>query len=641
MNSLIKTIIFCIATSICFSCLREESRLEYALTAAGENRKELEKVLQHYGHDSLKLKAAIFLIENMPHYFSYEGAILDSMKAALATISQRRHIAPEIKNKWKSHSYRDLTKVYDIHIITADYLIKNIDQAFYVWRKNPWGKYLNFDDFCEYILPYRIGDEPLEEWRQIYYDDYGCLLDSARQETDIIKVANLINKRLRREGFLYNDEFDLPHLGALYNLNYKIGNCQDIADISTYIFRSLGIPVAIDFYNYSPESLVGHSWNVVKDTTGDCLPFAFGVISRSNRRVNGRKIGKAFRTCFGRQSERYPGITDDDRVPLFFKNRYTKDSSRDYFENVIEINMADTQEKYLYMGVPRNKNWIGIDMAEIKDGKAVFRNLEPGITYEPLYYDGMRYLPAAYPVVMGKDGNHRQLIPDTARKEQVKLSRKYPYFYRLKAMGGRTAGAKIEGATDKGFSSLRLLHHIKDSATTCYNLVQLKDPVKCRYVRYTASQKTWLELAELQFYSENEQIMPVSAESDKATSDAPYMKLKDCYDNDPLTFVTALGKGGSITFDLGRPVVIDRIVYMPRSDDNFIRPGDIYELYYQGGEKGWILLGRQLADSAYLTFDNVPGNALLYLHNVTRGREEFPFYMKEGEQVFSEDWEVN
>lgn len=47
--------------------------MEYALEFAGENRGELEKVLEHYNDSGLKQDAARFLIENMPRYFSYEG----------------------------------------------------------------------------------------------------------------------------------------------------------------------------------------------------------------------------------------------------------------------------------------------------------------------------------------------------------------------------------------------------------------------------------------------------------------------------------------------------------------------------------------------------------------------------------------
>ena len=59
-------------------------------------------------------------------------------------------------------SFRTLKKVYDAKVIKAEFLIHHIDQAFEVFEKRSWNKYLPFDDFCELILPYRIGDEP---WR--------------------------------------------------------------------------------------------------------------------------------------------------------------------------------------------------------------------------------------------------------------------------------------------------------------------------------------------------------------------------------------------------------------------------------------------------------------------------------------------
>ena len=44
--------------------------MEKALEISGTNRAELEKVLEHYREDSLKLRAARFLIENMQYHFS-------------------------------------------------------------------------------------------------------------------------------------------------------------------------------------------------------------------------------------------------------------------------------------------------------------------------------------------------------------------------------------------------------------------------------------------------------------------------------------------------------------------------------------------------------------------------------------------
>ena len=52
-------------------CRHTDPDLENALRQAGENRSQLEQVLDHYRNDSLKYKAACFLIANMPGHYSY------------------------------------------------------------------------------------------------------------------------------------------------------------------------------------------------------------------------------------------------------------------------------------------------------------------------------------------------------------------------------------------------------------------------------------------------------------------------------------------------------------------------------------------------------------------------------------------
>lgn len=42
----------------------------------------------------------------------------------------------------------------------------------------PWTKELDFSDFCEYVLPHRIGHERLEEWMTDYRNSMKVALDS-------------------------------------------------------------------------------------------------------------------------------------------------------------------------------------------------------------------------------------------------------------------------------------------------------------------------------------------------------------------------------------------------------------------------------------------------------------------------------
>ena len=71
----------------CSAC--RASVLESALERAGENRKELERVLRHYSEedkDSLKWEAARFLIENMPGHLSIGGDSIGPYYAALNAV---------------------------------------------------------------------------------------------------------------------------------------------------------------------------------------------------------------------------------------------------------------------------------------------------------------------------------------------------------------------------------------------------------------------------------------------------------------------------------------------------------------------------------------------------------------------------
>ena len=55
---------------------------------------------------------------------------------------------------------------------------------------------------------------------------------------------------------------------------------------------------------------------------------------------------------------------------------------------------------------------------------------------------------------------------------------------------------------------------------------------------------------------------------------------------------------------------------------------------YPDGAGGWRSLGKQTATDYVLKYDNVPDNALLWLRNYSRGKEERAFYYKGGKQVF-------
>lgn len=617
------------------SCKETNQRLEYALAFAGDNRLELEKVLTYYKDDSLKLKACCFLIENMPRYFSYTGHVLDSIKAIKASVDKEGKLPDEKVDPLKGFTYNHLPKIYDAHVITADYLIENIDLAFEEWEKRPWNNYVSFDGFCELILPYRIDNEPLENWRRIYRETFSFLLDSVYTGSDVIKASNVIGQYLRDEKFIFNRNLNLPHLGAQFLLKHRVGKCIDSCDFLVYVLRSLGIPVAVDELPFSPDHLSSHTWNVVLDTTHLYVPFWFTEKDaiRGDRYDDGRKRGKVFRTCFGMQPEPYEGMMQNSKVPSYFKNPFRLDVSKEYFQTQYEVLSEDESEEYMYLGIFSPRRWVAVDMAKVVDGKAVFRNIESDIAYQPLYFDGKRYWQTGYPFTLKGDSSIT-FIPDKSQSEPAVLTRKCPLYPRITNHMTKVVGAKVYGSLSKDFQHKVLLYHIVDTPKVNINTVRFKTPIKCHYIRYVAPDNLFVEIADLNFYYKDQPLKAIDIYESDYEGQPPADELPLCMDHDPLTLFLSRKKGSYITMDFGKEVLIDRMVYIPRNDDNFIRIGDVYELRYQAGNEGWVYVDKQKAVKDTLIFDKVPKGALFHLRDLTRGKEEKVFYIENGKQVF-------
>lgn len=147
-----------------------EQKVDLALKFAGDNRQELEKVLDHFKNDPdpLKYKAAKFLIENMPYHHALYGDIADQYAEAYATMAKH---ALEFRDSVINAETQQLTgqsilKVSDIRKMKADFLIKAIDEACDVWEKSNWRNDYDESTFFNYVLPYRLSDEPVSDWRQ-------------------------------------------------------------------------------------------------------------------------------------------------------------------------------------------------------------------------------------------------------------------------------------------------------------------------------------------------------------------------------------------------------------------------------------------------------------------------------------------
>lgn len=546
------------------------------------------------------------------------------------------NLSKDDKERWGGFDYHALNKVYDSKVITSEFLIENINMAFHEWKKRPWNKSLSFEDFCNLILPYRIGNERLSNWRSLYNAYYGSLLDSVYTGSDVLLACKCINDELNRQGYKYNTEWNVPHYRADYLFETRIGYCREVSDLIQYAMRSCGIPVAADFMPYSPDYRYSHEWNVVRDTTGMYIQFGFGRLNPIRGKItdDGRKKGKVYRYCYALQNEREILRNNFGWNIGGAEGLYWKDVTSEYFgRNQAVVNVFATDKPLVGLSVFSTNGWQVIGEGVYKSsGKAVFDNIEPSIIYVPISLNrGAK--PVGYPFMLDRDGHVEEFIPDTIKTEKVILKRKMALIPRVAAWGYSQIGARIEGDTNVDFKNPKLIAEIKDTMDYTFQALEgvCSEPVK--YIRYIPPVGV-LQLAELKLYEDSELKKEI-----KITPVTDFPNIERVVDGDILSYVYRKSQGviKPLVFALDSSRQVKGLYYIAKTDDNYVWEGDMYELLYFDGEKGWKSLGVKTAASKHISFD-APSNALLWLRNRTKGKEEQVFIYKNNRQWFNSDF---
>lgn len=634
------------------ACLHTDP-LENALRYAGENRTELEKVLRHYEtrpEDSLKLQAARWLIIHMPGHLSYHGKTIERYYQEIEPILtgprtpwEKRPLIEEIARKYPP---RSMEAEEDIKIITVGYLIRNIEEAFRVWQDEPWGRHVSFEDFCEYILPYKCTEyQPLDNWREELGPLAGDVLpDLAYCELyrhSAYRACESVQERLKeimKPAYSHAPLYPLLSACALKHLPF--GTCYDYGVVTLAAMRSKGIPVAIDFTPQWPMQGSGHSWNVLLDDTGQTKKFG-GVSDTPLREAHKplEKMGKVYRKTYAVNPEIRRLFVSEKYIPPLFCNLFIRDVTAEYMAVVtlpIRLSGKIPDTRYAYLAVFDNHTWQPIDFARISRRQAIFRHIGRNIVYLPVYYTADGPVPAGYPCRVGPaSGQLRELIPDTTARQTLVLQRTHPVMMYLYSLRTRLKGGKIQAAHHSDFRDAQTIHEF-----TTYNpcdTLQICDSVSYRYWRYLSAPGGRNNMAELLFYADTLDYRPLQGEiigSEGSYQENPRWDKRAVFDGDPATVYEARHRSGDWAgLDFGRPVSPAAFAYLFRADINTVRSGDRYELFYQDRE-GWVSLGIREATGWSVRFEGAPRNALFLLRHTEGKGESRPFTWEGGEAVW-------
>lgn len=632
----------------CVSCssLSEDMRLERALETAGNNRPQLEKVLNHYSNDSARLEAARWLVMNMPMHYTSTGPEVERYREYFRIASdQSKDIRLLVDSIDSEQGRPDVTKaicVPDITTVDSAFLVAHIDKAFEAREKWPWGKNVRWEDFLEFVLPYRVGDEPRSFWREIVLDEYEDLIDSVASlkgsEDPLFAADALYVGWIKRKKFKWTSKLPVgPRLGVNIT-DWKTGTCRERADGMTYLLRTAGLPVSLHVAPIRGDLNDSHSWGVVYDRNGyPYIPEQYSD-SASHFKV---PVAKVQCETFSINEETLQTFTHNPVAPYALRNPFKRDMTDAYLSPGIRRHLklpldampgAATGDT-LYIASASHREWVPVGYGIAGRDSVDFGYVGKDVVCVAGHWSDGEFTPVSFPFRYSTDGV--AVYYKAGKKIPINLYSKCSVT--VGDFAHRMTGGVFEASDTPDFSVTDTLHVISECPKRLYTVVCIDSMAPHRYIRYKGADKTYCNVAEIALYAEREDTAKMTGRV--IGTPGSYDEIHEytsAWDGNPYTSMDHKQPSGAWTgMDLGRAQSISRIVYTPRNRDNFIHIGYTYELFYYDRDNGWMSLGKATATDDALHME-APIGALLYLHCLDGGESEriFEYNSKDDIQIF-------
>ena len=302
----------------------------------------------------------------------------------------------------------DKKYIPDTKIISYNFLKNHIANTKLLYG-NKWNRNLSLEDFCNYVLPYKVQYEPIDSWDTTYRNHFDFLNNSKTNE--LINNLQDYLSNFFYSSFKYEDGPLSQFLASPLNLlKRREGSCQDMCNITIYALRSIGVAATVDFTPAWGTSSFRHWWCVVKDSASNFIPFE-GVHGTPADFEMKREPGKVFRITYTINKNSLPFFIPDSCIPVpHLKMNNLIDVTAEYW-NVqnLAITTQDVDSTLFYISVFNNHRWYPIDFSFSKNHIINFKDLSIGVIYLPYKRIGNKTTYPYYPYLIDKKGIHHYL----------------------------------------------------------------------------------------------------------------------------------------------------------------------------------------------------------------------------------------
>ncbi len=616
--------------------------------------------VSHYPIDSSYLQKGTVLSGKLNTLLKF-AAILDSIKRKDSTLSKENldSIANLITNSLGISENDKPYLISDKKYITKEKILHNNQLAFKALLESNWKNVVSFEDYKEYLLPYKLTNEIFDAWRDSLYLSHQKLIVSrpALKNLDslyqyhISKTYNALSSKVSmRKYFPSEENFSWLNLT-------REGDCVSRCRYAIYYLRAAGAPATYDYIpNWGNRPFSRHAYVGLANKKIQVPKLLENNNNPKNMvdNLNAAMSPKKMKIFEAKDLPKGLYVEYEKTIPKIYRQTWTtqdemkslmsKIPSEELFTDLIKPNMIDVTAQYLQTGtVETNKNlfennniaylatfdtndWTPVAFTTFNwYGKAIFKDVGKNILYLPMTYNGTL---TAYenPFILENSGMKKELICNKDKRITMKLIRKFPLFSYTATHSADLKECRIEGANDPDFKDAKLLHVVNNLVFSTKQ-VDFKKPTSFRYVKMIAPEGGKLRLAEIECFMNKHGVM-------KKVEDVNYLKgilegqKGNAFDGDFSNYLV----GGGVKLDFGTSVPISRIRYTPMNDSNYVIPNYEYELFYW--DNGWVSAGKKIAHNDYLNYTNIPSGTIYWLKCYSGGKEERIFTYENGTQIW-------
>lgn len=563
----------------------------------------------------------ISVVENDSLWVKY----IDLFQTFSSKEIQPNRVMKESPLNGKRISIDDFIYEYDTISTTLEIIRNNYEIAISDYKSNEWTRKYSKDDFFEWVAPYKIDIESVSDWRIMIKKDIQPILDSLRNRnvSDVLTIASEIMKFFNKQRFKWTGLFPVgPNLG-IKNYYLRAGSCREFAEGVVYLMRAAGIASGIDFVIIRSDDNSPHLWPFIKDENGNTY------IATTERPYwhpatdHNVLASKFYRQIFWADESIIKSTNHDN-----FMNGHLEDVTSVYNHHNITIKgyvKKTIKGKPIYLCQSKLLEWTPVAIGKNENSVVEFNNVNPEGVFILATNNGIstKYLSKPFRIVSKRFLSYYE--SNESKCNDITLFSKYPTTEYRGDLVHRCIGGVIEASNDCFFREKDTLYLIKEHPKRLINIAEISNTKSFRYYRYYGPEGTYCNIAEIMLFKSRCDTMPLKGSvfgtSGSWDNDTTHTFEKVFDGNIFTSFDYIYPSGGWAAIDLKSEYNVKKIAFVPRNRDNFIHPGDEYDLYVWKDDSWW-RLGRQKAQADSVNFHEVPSGQLYYLRNITRGHYE-------------------